>query len=242
MSRTKSRAFTIIVLLALSASLAPSVAADAPSAPYATTGGSSGYSVNKALSGTLNDANQPGTYYFDYGLSAAYGQSSTPASVPASPADQPVSSTINAYQFGSTYHYRLALTTSSGTVYGSDATFTTPDYHGGPGLIPPGPNPYPTGPYGPTGPAVGPGQPRSAGPRFGACAVPAVRADSVARARQVLLRARCTLRRVTYGPRSRSCRRPHVISQAPAAGAKAPLGRVDLRLCRMPRTSSGPTR
>jgi hypothetical protein len=69
-------------------------------------------------------------YYFEWGTSKRYGQSS--AAPPGtdlsdtSPGDQQLSFLATGLKAGTTYHYRLVGVSSFGTTYGNDQTFSTP--------------------------------------------------------------------------------------------------------------------
>ncbi len=79
------------------------------------------------LNGKINPAGSEATYEFEYGLTDKYG-SSVP--VPASATGTKfvsVGEKMSGLRNGKTYHYRLKATNGSGTVYGIDRFFTTPD-------------------------------------------------------------------------------------------------------------------
>jgi phosphodiesterase/alkaline phosphatase D-like protein len=68
------------------------------------------------------------TYYFQYGLTSAYGKTTAPA--PGDDAGSPigltpVSATIIDFEAYTTYHYRVVATNSEGTTIGNDMTFET---------------------------------------------------------------------------------------------------------------------
>ncbi|HEX6229052.1 MAG TPA: hypothetical protein VFZ41_06260, partial [Solirubrobacterales bacterium] len=68
------------------------------------------------------------TYYFEYGLTTAYGK--TTAEAPGDDAGSPtgltpLSSTISDFEAYTTYHYRVVATNSEGTTFGDDMTFET---------------------------------------------------------------------------------------------------------------------
>ncbi len=94
--------------------------------PTATTdspGATSGASAT--LAGTaFNPDVAPGTAYFQYGASTAYGTSSPPEPIAAT-TTAPVSASLGGLTPRTTYHYRLVVTNASGTAFGADRTFTT---------------------------------------------------------------------------------------------------------------------
>jgi hypothetical protein len=83
-----------------------------------------------ATSATLGAEINPGgaetTYHFDYGTTAAYGQS-TPSSpsIGSDDSGHPVAAHIQGLQAATVYHYRVLATNTLGTVNGPDQTFTT---------------------------------------------------------------------------------------------------------------------
>ena len=90
--------------------------------PIVTTGAATGKQPLQAtLNGTVNPNGTPlSNCHFDYGTSTSYG-SSAPCSGPESGERATVSLTP-----GTTYHFRIVATNSSGPAYGNDETFTTP--------------------------------------------------------------------------------------------------------------------
>jgi hypothetical protein len=97
--------------------------------PTTTTNAATEISQTTAkLSGWVNP-NGPGTnYYFQYGKTTSYGNA-----IPAPPGGYLGSGTSSLYAWnivsglepGTTYHYRVVATSSSGTSYGADQAFTT---------------------------------------------------------------------------------------------------------------------
>lgn len=81
------------------------------------------------LHGKLNPAGLETHYYFEWGTTRRYGETSAapPGTELAdtSPGSQEVSFLATGLTAGTTYHYRLVATSSFGTTYGSDRTFTT---------------------------------------------------------------------------------------------------------------------
>jgi hypothetical protein len=66
------------------------------------------------------------TYYWQYGTTIAYGDTSTATGIAAGTAPAPVATTLSGLQPATTYHYRLVAQNSAGTSYGYDYTLTTP--------------------------------------------------------------------------------------------------------------------
>lgn len=62
---------------------------------------------------------------FQYGPTTAYGQTSEPQQIPAVGLSAGISGTLLGLTPSTTYHYRLAVITSTGTLYANDETLTT---------------------------------------------------------------------------------------------------------------------
>jgi phosphodiesterase/alkaline phosphatase D-like protein len=78
------------------------------------------------LNGTVNANNDSTTVTFEYGTTTAYGTTVTADQSPVSGIiDTAVSKNITGLVNGTTYHYRVVGTNSSGTSSGADQTFTT---------------------------------------------------------------------------------------------------------------------
>jgi hypothetical protein len=107
----------------LTLSLAP--AADAASAPVASTGEAAELTTSSAtLEGSVYQGNQPTSYYFQYGLTNAYAAQTaiTPA---AGTQTIHVTAPVTGLSAGTTYHYRLVAVNPTGISEGTDHTFTT---------------------------------------------------------------------------------------------------------------------
>jgi hypothetical protein len=80
------------------------------------------------VSAQVNPGMGDTVFLFEYGTSAAYDEL-TPASDPIGndTTDHPVSTGLTDLTPGTTYHFRAVATNFSGTSFGSDQTFTTPD-------------------------------------------------------------------------------------------------------------------
>jgi phosphodiesterase/alkaline phosphatase D-like protein len=110
----------------LTAALVATAAATAAAPPTAVTGSHSDVANRgAALHGTVNPNGSATTYYFQWGLTTAYGVNSAPRSAGAG--TKPVSARAAAGMLipGTAYHYRLVATNAAGTAVGADRTFTT---------------------------------------------------------------------------------------------------------------------
>ena len=108
--------------------LAPTMAqvAEAASAPTPWTGEAIELTTSSAtLKGSVGPGNEQTSYYFQYGLTTAYG-AQTP-STPAGAGTQTihVSTPVTGLSVYTTYHYRLVVVNAVGTTDGVDRTFTT---------------------------------------------------------------------------------------------------------------------
>jgi hypothetical protein len=94
--------------------------------PVATTGGASAVSQNAAtISGTVSTNGRPTNYGFEIGTEAGnYGPATGLGSL-GGVTTQTVTLSLGELQPGTTYHYRIAATSSDGASYGTDQTFTT---------------------------------------------------------------------------------------------------------------------
>jgi hypothetical protein len=97
--------------------------------PTATTTSAIAVDGNSAaLSGIVNPNGLNTQYYFEYGLTTAYG---TRVPVPDATitsslyADHPVTQAISGLQSNTTYHFRLVASNAEGSSIGADASFTT---------------------------------------------------------------------------------------------------------------------
>lgn len=97
-----------------------------PKPPNASTAGASQLSYSSAtLNATVNPHGSETTYYFQYGLTTAYGAQTATAPVGAGTSGVRVSQAISGLQVGNTYHYRVVAVSSTGTISGQDRLFTT---------------------------------------------------------------------------------------------------------------------
>jgi phosphodiesterase/alkaline phosphatase D-like protein len=117
---------TLAMLMPATVSLAIAAIAVAASSPTVTTGTHSGVTDTSAvLHGTVNPNGSATTYYFEWGLTSAYGLNSVAHSAGHGTKTVAVSTTAHSLIPGTTYHYRLLATNGAGTTFGADRTFTT---------------------------------------------------------------------------------------------------------------------
>ncbi len=76
------------------------------------------------LNGTVNPSGSETTYHFEYGLTTAYGSTTTSTSAGSGFTAVPVSAALTGLIPGTLYHFRLTATNSGGTVNGLDGSFT----------------------------------------------------------------------------------------------------------------------
>jgi hypothetical protein len=94
--------------------------------PVSHTGTSSGVTDTAAtLTGTVDPAGHSTSWYFEYGTTTGYGTKTASQSAGSKAGSQAVSVPIAGLAPGTPYHFRLVATSSAGTGYGADATFTT---------------------------------------------------------------------------------------------------------------------
>ena len=105
--------------------------------PVVVTGVASNIGDTTAtLNGTVNPSGSETTYQFEYGLTTAYGNTTTSTSAGNGFTAVPVSAALTGLSPGTLYHFRVTATNSGGTANGADATFTTFS-------VPPPPTPTP---------------------------------------------------------------------------------------------------
>jgi hypothetical protein len=73
----------------------------------------------------MNPNGQPTSYWFVYGTSTAYRQSTTAASDGSGRRAVPELASLSGLTAGRTYHYRIAASNATGTSYGAAESFTT---------------------------------------------------------------------------------------------------------------------
>jgi hypothetical protein len=97
-------------------------------APTVTTTPASTIEATEAtLNGTINPEGVAGStsYHFEYGPETSYGTSTPETATAGGSSNLPATATITGLAPGSTYHYRLVGSNTSGSSYGADETLTT---------------------------------------------------------------------------------------------------------------------
>lgn len=95
--------------------------------PGATTGAPQGVTANGVtMTGVVSPSNEITYYYFNYGLTTAYGLRTATATVPAGTAPVTVTTQVPGLQSGATFHYQLVAEHASGApIVGADQWFET---------------------------------------------------------------------------------------------------------------------
>lgn len=118
----RRNALVLVGIVAASGALAG--AAAAATSPTVVTGGTSAVGQTSAvLHGTVNPNGSATTYYFQWGLTAAYGTNSATTSAGNGTKGVPVQATASHLIPDTTYHYRLVATSPAGMTLGADRTF-----------------------------------------------------------------------------------------------------------------------
>lgn len=76
------------------------------------------------LNGTVNPNGLATSYYFQWGTSTSYGNTTSTQSAGSGTSNLAVNAPISGLSGGTTYHFRLVAANSDGTTNGSDLTFT----------------------------------------------------------------------------------------------------------------------
>ena len=114
------------VVAALATAALMDVASAAAATPSATTGPVTSVGPTTAtISGTVNPNGTSTTARFEYGTSTTYGSQTQSASVGSGTSGVTVSASLSGLKPGTTYHYRVVATNSSGSVNGADRILTT---------------------------------------------------------------------------------------------------------------------
>ncbi len=92
-------------------------------APTATTNGAGVTATGATLNGIVNPNGSPTSYYFQWGLTTAYGNSTSSQSAGSGTSNVVVSTPLIGLTPNATYHYRIVATNNLGTTYGADMTF-----------------------------------------------------------------------------------------------------------------------
>lgn len=96
-----------------------------PDAPTIVASGIAAVGMNEAtLTGALTSEG-PGSDYFQYGPSTAYGASTAPEGFDISLSPLTTSAAVGGLAPGTTYHMRLVAENAGGVTYGPDTVFTT---------------------------------------------------------------------------------------------------------------------
>jgi hypothetical protein len=94
--------------------------------PVVLTGSAQGASTSGVtLTGSVNPSGNATNWWFEYGPTSAYGTKTAAKSAGSGTAATGVSAAIMKLTAGTTYHYRLVASSSAGTTYGGDVTFST---------------------------------------------------------------------------------------------------------------------
>ncbi|HEX6228455.1 MAG TPA: hypothetical protein VFZ41_03220, partial [Solirubrobacterales bacterium] len=81
---------------------------------------------NVVLNGQLDADNLPTTYYYEYGRTKSYGQTTPVTPINGAPGEvKPTPQAVGHLQRGKTYHFRLVATNELGTTKGEDVVFRT---------------------------------------------------------------------------------------------------------------------
>lgn len=98
----------------------------AASSPSVTTGSSSKLTQTSAvLSAKINPNGSSTAYFFQWGLTKAYGLNSHPHSAGKGSTSSAIATTAGGLIPGTDYHYRVVAFNKFGTSYGADRTFKT---------------------------------------------------------------------------------------------------------------------
>ena len=94
--------------------------------PFGTAPATGVTATNAVLNGLVAAAANATNAFFQWGLTAGYGNIEPSQTLAVGPTNIHFSRTITGLSYGTTYHYRLVTLTTNGTSNGSDMIFTTP--------------------------------------------------------------------------------------------------------------------
>lgn len=106
---------------------APDIGADefVPAPTAITTAATDVTQTTATLNASINPNGRAVTYFFDFGTTASYGNTTTNGSMGAFTTAQAGTATLTGLQPGTTYHFRVTATRTPDSVQGGDVTFTT---------------------------------------------------------------------------------------------------------------------
>lgn len=111
-----------------SGSASGSVTANVGGAPSVSTDGATSLTTSEAvLNATINPNGAATTYYFEYGTTDAFGDSTPVLSIPQGSNSTQVSAQISALSPSTTYIVTVVASNANGTSEGEAITFTTPE-------------------------------------------------------------------------------------------------------------------
>jgi len=115
-----------VIGLAAAALLVPAGAASAAGAPSAITGPVTSIGPTSATAtGKVNPNGLATTWYVEYGTSTGYGSKTSSLSAGSGTTNVDVTAPLSGLSPGTSYHYRVVATNSSGTAHGADGIFAT---------------------------------------------------------------------------------------------------------------------
>ncbi len=117
------RALAIASMLMLTAGVEAAVAASTPS--VLTRAASSLTNGSAVLNASVNPNGSRTSYQFQYGLTPAYGLTTSPHAIGSGTAVLAVASSAAGLTPGSVYHFRVLATNGLGSSFGQDRTFKT---------------------------------------------------------------------------------------------------------------------
>jgi hypothetical protein len=115
----------VLAAVVVAAGTLAGVAAAASSPSVITGSTSSVHSTSAVLHGTVNPSGRSTTYFFQWGLTNAYGALTTVRSAGNGTKNVAVHRSATALIPGTSYHYRLVASNGSGQSFGADHTFKT---------------------------------------------------------------------------------------------------------------------